>query len=106
MRYTTLYLWFITLLSLYLYLCPGAEAQEDDYYDEDSYYYEEDEEEGYEEDYMGPECYDPDGLCTSTRIGNIRYGYDGTSSQRVGKRTYHSNGVVCTTIRNTTYCAE
>ena len=80
--------------------------EDEDYYDEDSYYYEEDEEEGYEEDYMGPECYDPDGLCTSTRIGNIRYGYDGTSSQRVGKRTYHSNGVVCTTIRNTTYCEE
>ena len=100
MRYTTLYLWFITLLSLYLYLCPGAEAQEDDYYDEDSYYYEED-----EDDYA-EECDASDGFCNSQEIGNIRYNSDGSTSQQVRDQTYHSDGTVCTVIRNITYCSN
>ena len=93
----------IIILMTAMYDAVGQDWEEDE---GAPYWTEEDEQGGYEEDYSGQECYDPDGLCTSTRIGNIRYNSDGTNSQRVGKRTYHSNGVVCTTIRNTTYCEE
>lgn len=95
----------LLVLGLALSIQVSAQDWEEDYEDEtEPYWTEADEQGGYEEDYTGPECDDPDGLCTSTRIGNIRYGYDGSNSQRVGRRTYYSNGTVCTTIRNTTYC--
>lgn len=68
-------------------------------------YWTEEDEQQYEDDYYGgAECDDPSGLCTSTRMGNIRYNSDGTQSQWVGKRTYHSGGTVCTVIGKTTYC--
>ena len=94
----------LLVLGLALSIQVSAQDWEEDYEDETEPYWTEADEQVGDEDYGGSECDDPSGLCTSTRIGNIRYNSDGSTSQKVGNHTYYSDGTICTVIRNTTYC--
>jgi ribosomal protein L37E len=98
-------------LSVFLVLAlalsnPISAQDRDDEEDNTGPYWTEEGQQQDEDYYDGSDCEDPSGLCTSTRIRNIRYNSDGTRSHRIGESTYHSDGSVCTVVGNITYCNE